>query len=178
MFPLHSVAYLCDSCSSFPNPLPLLVQNNQIKKVLSCWQKFRVLLARIFAKCFFRVFTQDLLSAGGNDYFRNSLQPLSKGIATLLWGKKKKIPFAPVRAHYFEGTMSLTKKILLFWGWSYETICCKLIAVGKERLTFTVNGFNALGSSCKDLPQSCLDWQDPFYKFEQLSSPVAAAKEI
>lgn len=104
------------------------------------------------------MFTQDLLSAGGNDYFRSSLQPLSKGIATLLWEKKKKkIPFAPVCAHYFEGTMSLTKKILLFWGWSYETICCKLIAVGKERLTFTVNDFDALGSSCKDLPQSCLD---------------------
>lgn len=103
-------------------------------------------------------FTQDLLSAGGNDYFRSSLQPLCKGIATLLWEKKKKkIPFAPVRAHYFEGTMSLTKKILLFWGWSYETMCCKLIAVGKERLTFTVNDFDALGSSCKDLPQSCLD---------------------
>lgn len=80
-------------------------------------------------------------------------------VLQLFYGKKKKkkIPFAPVRAHYFEGTMSLTKKILLFWGWSYETICCKLIAVGKERLTFTVNDFDALGSSCKDLPQSCLD---------------------
>lgn len=73
--------------------------------------------------------------------------------------------------------ISLTKILLLCQGCCYESVSFKLIPVGKERFAFTVNEFDALGGSGKDLPLPCFDWQDPFYKSEQLSTPVAALRE-
>lgn len=86
---------------------------------------------------------------------------------------EKKIHFAPVYTHYFTHQDIRFVSGLILWNNTLQANCC-----WKGEGCFTVNDFDASSSSSKDLSLSCIDWQDPFYKFEQLSNTVAASREI
>lgn len=75
-----------------PHLLPLLVQSSHIKKVLCCWQKFRILFAQTFATFSFRLFTQYLLNKRVMVISGSSLQSLCKGTAYLLWKRRSHLP--------------------------------------------------------------------------------------
>lgn len=152
-----------------PHPLPLLVQRNQ-KRFLQL-TKIQV----IFCTNIWEVSLEDvylgLVNYRGNDNFRANFQFLHKDVDNPLWKRWSILPQCML-------IISLTE-ILLFWS-DYETITCnnnnslKLITAGKESLAL---------QSMALMPwvvqvRICLDWQEPFYKFEQLEIPVAAAVEI
>lgn len=105
----------------------------------------------------------------------SSLQSLCKGTAYLLWKWRSHLPQCTIITLLADVTHQDSPFVsdLVLWNNMLQAN-----HYWKGSACFTVNDFDALGRSCTDLPLSCLDWQDPFYKSVQLSSPIAAAKEI